>query len=94
MTMTPFIAIWAAMALAVLILAAWRQFIDFHEDDSIHLGEQQSGMVNDQVTLARKVGVIDRWGKVLTVATIAYGVGIACYYLYQQWIDSSRLPGS
>ncbi len=82
------------MALAVLILAAYRQFLDFHEDDSIHLSEQQSGMVKDQANFAKKLGVLDRWGKLLTVATIAYGVGIACYYLYQQWIESGKLPGS
>jgi arsenate reductase-like glutaredoxin family protein len=48
------------MALVLLVLAAWRQFIDLHEDDTIHLGEQQAGMVNEQATLARKVGVIER----------------------------------
>jgi hypothetical protein len=92
--MTPFIAIWAVMALAVLILAAWRQFIDLHEDDTIHLGDQQAGVIKDQATLARKMDTVNRWSRVLTIATIVYGVGIACYYLYQQWIDSSKLPGS
>ena len=94
MTLTPFIAIWAGMALAVLILAAWRQLIDLHEDDSLHLGEQQGAMVTEQASLARKLTVIDRWGKLLTIATVAYGVALAAYYVYQQWIDSGRLPGS
>jgi len=91
--MTPFIAVWAGMALVLLVLAAWRQFIDLHEDDTIHLGEQQAGMVNEQATLARKVGVIDRWTKLLTVITVVYGVGIGGYYLYAQWIGSTKLPG-
>lgn len=92
--MTPFIAIWAVMALGVLLIAGWRQFIDLHEDDTIHLGDQETGMVKEQATLARKMGTINRWSKVLTIATVTYGVGIACYYLYQQWIESGKLPGS
>ena len=70
------------------------EFIDMHEDDTIHLGDQQGGLVKEQLTMAKKIGVIDRWGKVLTIATVAYGVGIACYYLYVQWVDSGKLPGS
>ncbi len=92
--MTPFIAVWAAMALAVLILAAWRQLIDSHEDDTIHLGEQQTAMVSEQANLARKHIVVDRWSRVLTIATVVYGVALGGYYLYQGWIDSGRLPGS
>ena len=94
MTMTPLVAVWAAMALVVLILAVWRQFIDLHEDDTIHLGEQESGMVRDQVTMARKIGSIDHWAKILTVATVLYGLALGSFYLYQQWIESSKLPGS
>ena len=92
--MTPFLAVLAAMALAVLILAGWRQFIDLHEDDTIHLGERETGMVTEQASLARKVGTINRWSRVLTIVTAAYGLGLAAYFLYQQWIDSGKLPGS
>lgn len=92
--MTPFLAVLAAMALAVLILAGWRQFIDLHEDDTIHLGERETGMVTEQASLARKVGTINRWSRVLTIVTAVYGVALAAYFLYQQWIDSGKLPGS
>ena len=91
--MTPFVIIWAGMALVVLILAAWRQFIDLHEDDTIHLGEQQAGMVKEQVTMARKIGTIDHWAKLLALATVIYGVALGGFYLYQQWVDSSKLSG-
>ncbi len=91
--MTPFVTIWAGMALVVLILAAWRQFIDLHEDDTIHLGEQQAGLVNEQVTMARKIGTIDHWAKMLALATVVYGVALGGFYLYQQWVDSSKLAG-
>jgi len=94
MTMTPFIAVWAAMALVVLILAAWRQFIDLHEDDTVHLADGEQGMIKEQETLARKVGKLTLWSRVMTAATVAYGIGLAGFYLYQQWIESTKLPGS
>lgn len=90
--MTPFIAVWAVMALGVLILAAWRQFIDLHEDDTIHLGDQEAGLVNEQVTFARRADALARWSRLLTIATVAYGAALGGYYLYQQWIESSKLP--
>jgi hypothetical protein len=92
--MTPFLIVLAGMALAVLLLAGWRQLIDMHEDDSIHLGEQQGGVIKDQLTLARKVGSIDHWAKLLTLATVAYGLALGGYFIYQQWVESGRLPGS
>lgn len=91
--MTPYVVVWAVLALIVLALAGWRQVIDMHEDDSIHLKDSQTGMVAEQITLARKVTAIDRLGKALTVLTILYGLVLAGWVVYQQWLVSSKLPG-
>jgi hypothetical protein len=89
--MTPYIVVWAAMAVAVLALAAWRQVIDMHEDDSIHLGDGQTALVTNQVTLAQKIKSIDRVGKLLTVVAALYGLGLCGWMVYQQWIGSMKL---
>ena len=89
--MTPYIVIWAALALMVLALAAWRQLIDFHEDDTIHLHENEKGLVNNQIAMAHKIGSIDRVGKVLTVVTALYGLVLCGWVVYQQWITSGKL---
>lgn len=91
--MTPYVVVWAVLALIVLALAAWRQVIDMHEDDSIHLNDSQAGLVNEQLSLVKKVTAIDRVGKVLTVMTFLYGLALASWVLYQQWLESSKLPG-
>ncbi len=89
--MTLFILVWAAMVVAILALAAWRQVIGMHEDDSIHLHDRQSGLVQQQFTLAGKIRSIDRAGKALTIVAVLYGVALAGWVLYQQWIGSMKL---
>ena len=39
----------------------------------------------DQVSLAHRLALIDRWGKSLTVVVALYGVALAAIYLYQVW---------
>ncbi len=85
------IVVWVALALTVLMLAAWRQVLDLHEDDSIHLKDGQAGLVKDQVDLARKISSLDRIGRALTVAAVVYGLAICGWVVYQQWIGSMKL---
>lgn len=90
--MTTYVAIWAVLALIVLALAGWRQMIGIHEDDSIHLKESQASLVTEQVALGRKITTIDRVGQALTVVTILYGLALAGWVIYEQWLISSKLP--
>lgn len=92
--MTPFLALWAVMAAAVVVLAVWRQLSDLHEDDSIHLSDRETAMVQEQVTMARKLEAMSKWSRVLTIATLVYGLALGGYYLYLQWIESGKLPSS
>jgi hypothetical protein len=89
--MTPYVAVGALLALSVLVLAAWRQVIDLHEDDSIHLKEAEAGMVKDQVALAQRIKSVDRAGKTLTVIAALYGLAMAGWVIYRQWIESAKL---
>ena len=89
--MTPYVAVGALLALSVLILAAWRQVMDLHEDDSIHLKEAEAGMVKNQVDLAQRIKVVDRAGKTLTVIAALYGLAMAGWVIYRQWIESAKL---
>lgn len=89
--MTPYVVVWAALAVAVLALALWRQLIDLHEDDTIHLQEGQSALVTSQTVLAHKIKAIDTWGKVLTVIAALYGLALCGWVVYQQWITSTKL---
>jgi len=82
--------IWVVMALATGGLALYRKFLSREEVDVIHLRETESTVVSSQETFAHRLEAIDRWGKILTIALIAYGVVLACGYLVMAWQESSK----
>jgi hypothetical protein len=92
MNLIPYVAIWAVFGLAVLALALYRKIVTFHGDDEfVHLSEGEQQLIPQQVALSRKLDLIDRWGKSLTVFTLALGVAIASVVLYLAWQASLQL---
>jgi hypothetical protein len=85
MNLTPFVVLWSILALAVLGLALYRKLIANHEDDLIHVGPGEEKLIPQQIQMAAKLEVVDRWGKILTVIIAAAGLLIASAYLYQAW---------
>jgi hypothetical protein len=90
MNLTPFVILWSILALAVLGLALYRKLIANHEDDLIHIGPGEEKLIPQQVQIAAKLEIVDRWGKTLTVIVAAAGLLIAAAYLYQAWEASLR----
>jgi hypothetical protein len=82
--------IWVAMALSTVALALYRKFVSREEVDTIHLGERESTVVSSQEVFADRLDSIDRWGKMLTIVLIAYGLVLACGYLFLAWQESSK----
>lgn len=77
--------IWVVLAAIVGSLALYRKFISRTEVDLIHLGDRESQVVSEQAKFAHRLEAIDRWGKILTIAVIVYGIAIAAAYLYSAW---------
>lgn len=84
---------WLAMACAVLGLAAYRRMVSYSEDDYLHLRSVDGSRVSEQVVLAHRLDVVDRWGKTLTVVTTVFGILLVAVYLYQRWMESSQFVG-
>lgn len=84
--LTPAVVIWAALAVATLGLALYRKLVSASEEDLVHLGPGEERHIPEQVALAAKLKGIDRWGKILTVITVAAGLAMAALYLYQAWL--------
>ena len=95
-TLIPYAMGWAALAILVIAISAYRRTLANHEDDSLHIRDDEVQMVAQQGVLAHKLEVIDRWGKILTVLLVALGVVLAGIYMYWSWIElnasSSNLP--
>ena len=85
----PYAIFWGVLAIAVLILIIYRKQISSHEDDSIHL---EGSIATEQVAMAHRLALIDRWGKLLTIVVAVYGVALVAIYLYQQYQSQSQLP--
>ena len=92
MNLIPYIAIWSVCGVAVLALALYRKILTFHGDDEfVHLADGEERLIPQQVARGHKLDLIDRWGKSLTVFTVALGIVIAGVVLYQAWLASLQL---
>jgi hypothetical protein len=91
MHFTPFVVIWSLLAVFVLGLALYRKFIAMHEDSLIHIGDGEDKMIPQQIEVTRKLDVVDYWGKLLTVVTVAAGLLLAAIYLFEAWQASTKI---
>jgi len=41
--------------------------------------------------VAKKLEVIDRWGKILTIVAFVYALAILGLFLYNGWTESTKL---
>lgn len=84
----PYIAVWGVLALVVLVLFIRRKMVASKEDDNIHV---MSGANVDQVAVANKLEVIDKWGKIVTAITVLFGLVIAFLYVYSNFVGRNSL---
>ena len=84
---TPWMILWAAMALAVLVMAGYRKIVSVREDETLHLVNPSESA--RQVAIFHKLERIDKWGKLLTVVAAIYGLLLAIAYTYQTWVQAT-----
>ena len=87
----PFTVLWMLMAVVVVGLILYRKWVAKDEEDSLHVMDNEVGMVAQQQVTAQKLEIIDHWGKTLTVIVLVYGLVVGSVYLYQAWIASEAL---
>ena len=80
----PFAVLWALLAVVVLTLIAYRKVVSLQEEEALHLGNPAEA--NHQAVIAHKLDWIDKWGKLLTVVAVVYGVLLAGAYTYHVWL--------
>ncbi len=82
--LTPFIVFGVVLVLGVLALIIWRRKIAGQEDETIHVLED-AAVIPQQIAIAKKLEVIDKWGKLLTGVAAVYLVLVGALYLVQEW---------
>ena len=80
----PFAVLWVLVAIVVLALVAYRKLVSLQEEETLHLAN--AAEANHQAVIARKLDWIDKWGKLLTVIVVVYGVLLAAAYTYHVWL--------
>ncbi len=80
---------WGVLALVVIVLAVMRKIVSSHEDDTLHLSGDASAVVSEQTAIARKLEMIDKWGKLLTIILVISGLVLGGIYAYDVFMSSS-----
>lgn len=89
----PFFVLWLVLATAVIALIVRRKMVASHEDDTLHV--LQGAPMGQQQAVANKLDQIDKWGKILTVIAVVFGLLVGAAYVYQVWVQSSQInPGA
>ncbi len=90
MSFTPFIVILGVLVLVILGLLIYRRSLTAWEDDTIHVLNGEEKTVAEQEALARKVEVVDRWGKILTVIVVLGGLALAFAYVWVNFFATTK----
>ncbi len=91
MSLIPFFVLWVLLAQSVIAKLIRRKSDARNVVDSLNVLDAVSAQRSALVAVAQKLEVIDKWGKILTIVTVAYGVVLAGMYVYQVWVQNTRL---
>ena len=92
MNFVPFLVLWGLLAVTVLALFVWRRAVASREDDNLHVLDGAAVEKSaEQSMVAQKLDLIDKWGKIMTVITVVYGLILGGLYMYVSWIQNSRV---
>jgi len=83
--------VWGALTLFVISLALIRKFTARNEDDLVHLSGGAEPVIAQQIAVAGKLAKIDRWGKVLTIADVAFGIVLVVTMFVLTYVRSVAL---
>jgi short subunit fatty acids transporter len=90
MNFIPYIVVWVILGIIVIVLAVSRMRLAKREDATLDVLESK-GVAERQKEMTKKIAKIDRWGQVLTIILVLYGITLAGIYVYQAWQQSSRI---
>lgn len=74
---------WVALTAGVITLALYRKVLARGEYDALYLREIELARVPRQEAFAHRLATVDFWSKVLTVASVSYGVLLGTLVLYR-----------
>jgi len=88
MNIRPFVYCWLALVVVVLGIALYRLMMGMREDETLHLADSEASSLAQQSITGKKIGKLERWGKLLTWITALYGFVLLVIYLYGVWTQA------
>jgi len=78
------------LALVVCAMFMYRRWIEDHDDHNIHLHNTStdSQIIHMQEDAAKKLEMVEKAIRYLTVVLVVYGLAVAGYAIYTEWITS------
>jgi len=89
----PYLVVWIMLAVTVVALFLYHMLVGHQEDQTMKFGinvQEPVAVAQQQTVLEHKLALVDKWGKLLTVIVVLYGLALAALYLYQTWEQGSR----
>jgi energy-converting hydrogenase Eha subunit G len=79
-----------ALALAVCVMFLYRRWVEDHDDHNIHLHNTatDSRIIHMQEDAAKRLELVEKALRYLTIIVVVYGVVLAGYAIYTEWITS------
>jgi hypothetical protein len=87
MNFIPLVVSWVVVATSVLALALYRRTIASKQDDYLHVNTDVGAQ---QMAMAKKLEVIDHWGKILTIVAAVFGALLLGLFMYDGWMNPPR----
>ena len=92
MNLTLHLILCGVLLAITLVVALYRKWLEDHNDHYIHLHDDahDTGVINYQQTMTKRIEVMARLQTYLIAATIAYAVVIAGMGVYAAWITAGN----
>jgi len=78
------------LTLAVGVMFMYRRWIEDHDDHNIHLHNTatDSQIIHMQEDMAKRLEMVEKAIRYLTIVVVVYGLAVAGYAIYTEWITS------
>ena len=91
MNLLPFSVVFCVLIIALVALIIYRRAAASGEDDTLHVEDTTGAITVRQEQLAKRLERLDLWVKILSVIVVLCGLGLGAAYLYNAWIETSRI---
>ncbi len=78
------------LAMAVCVMFWYRKHIEDTDDHNIHLHNttSDSQIIHMQEDMAKRLETVEKAIRYLTILVVVYGLAVACYAAYTEWITT------